>query len=220
MVGAAGLTNGCLPGARGQGFLRQWRQAALRRRECSSASRCRNYADFGVASRSVTGRRYDGNLAGALAGQLRQRAGRDEGRTQQEHRVSVPRPGPARRVGRTGATRAKAGAVVEICSPPTSDRAPLPSGNDLLILENLAIVADRRRRPANVFVRRAPVTPNPDDIIQLVEMQVVVTVDLERIDVYDELGADPQQKRDIGKILQKDDPEDENAVVWLDYDPT
>jgi hypothetical protein len=65
-----------------------------------------------------------------------------------------------------------------------------------------------------------PVALNADDIVQLIEMQVVVTVNSERIDVYNELGADPLQKRYIGKILQLDDPEDENAVVWLNYDPT
>jgi phage tail sheath protein FI len=64
-----------------------------------------------------------------------------------------------------------------------------------------------------------PVAPNADDIIQLVELQVRVTVNPDRVDVYDELGADPRQKRYIGRILQRDDPEDENAVVWLDWTP-
>jgi phage tail sheath protein FI len=113
-------------------------------------------------------------------------------------------------------TRAKAGAVVEILAASTT---PLPSGNDPLISDNLAIVevdADGRQS----FVSGSgPITPNPGDIIQLIELQVVVSVDLERIDVYDELGADPRQKRYIGKILQRDDPESENSVVWLDWTP-
>jgi len=50
-------------------------------------------------------------------------------------------------------------------------------------------------------------------------MQVTVVGGAERIDVYDELAADTQQKRFISEILQKDDPEDENSIVWFDYDP-
>jgi phage tail sheath protein FI len=76
--------------------------------------------------------------------------------------------------------------------------------------------------PAGVqtFVRNAgTVLPAPTDIVQLLELRVRVTVDDERIDVHDELATHPQQKRYIGKILQLDDPEDEDAVVWLDWDP-
>src|SRR5262249_37144817 len=61
-------------------------------------------------------------------------------------------------------------------------------------------------------------TPASTDTIQLVEMQVIVTVSPERVSVYNELGAHPDQKRSIGKILQADDPEDENAVVYLQWD--
>src|SRR5207249_3127110 len=57
-------------------------------------------------------------------------------------------------------------------------------------------------------------------LIQLVELKVIVTVNGERIDVYNELGADDVHKRFIGKILQRDNPEDENAVIWLKWDPT
>ena len=51
-------------------------------------------------------------------------------------------------------------------------------------------------------------------------MQVQVKVDAERLDVYDELSPDPTQRRYIGRILDLNDPEDENAVVWLDWDPS
>jgi uncharacterized protein len=56
------------------------------------------------------------------------------------------------------------------------------------------------------------------DLAVLVELRVIVTVDPERIDVYDQLGVDPRQKRDAAtRILQLNDPEDENAVVWLNW---
>src|SRR5439155_26140652 len=93
--------------------------------------------------------------------------------------------------------RAKAGAVVEITVPPATP----PVNNTPLVAGNLAIVrvdADGRQS----FWRAGAALPAPavTDLIQLVEMRLTVTVDTERVDVYDELGADPQQKRYIGKI--------------------
>jgi phage tail sheath protein FI len=112
------------------------------------------------------------------------------------------------------AQRARAGAVVEIVAPNA-----VPVGNDPLAAANLAVVAvgaDGRQ----TFNRGGnPVTPGATDVIQLVELTVLVHVDDERLDAYSALGAGPAQVRFIGKILQLDDPEDEAAVVWLDWDP-
>jgi len=55
--------------------------------------------------------------------------------------------------------------------------------------------------------------------VALIELQVQVRVGPDRIDVYDELATAPGQKRYIGRILQEEDPEDENAVVWFNWDP-
>ncbi|MEK6405766.1 MAG: phage tail sheath subtilisin-like domain-containing protein [Acidobacteriota bacterium] len=120
--------------------------------------------------------------------------------------------------------RAKAGAVVEILPPPPTlpPIVPLPVGNAELEAANLAVVEvdseGRQTFLGSDGVVLAP-NPNPTDIIRLIELQVVVTAGPDRTDVYDELGADPRQKRYIGKILQRDDPEDENAVVWLNWIP-
>jgi phage tail sheath protein FI len=114
------------------------------------------------------------------------------------------------------ATRARKGAIVEII--PTGTTPPV--GNATLNLGTLAeVVMDADGRQ---FFRRggADVGVLDTDVIQLVELRVLVKVDAERIDFYDELGAHPDQKRYIGKILQRDDPEDENSVLWLDWDPT
>jgi uncharacterized protein len=48
---------------------------------------------------------------------------------------------------------------------------------------------------------------------------VTVTTDDLVSRVYDQLTADPLTRRYIGRILQADNPEDENAVVWLRWDP-
>lgn len=113
------------------------------------------------------------------------------------------------------AQRAKAGAVVEIIT----GGADPPKGDDLPVLANLAVV-ELDPSGKQLFKRGGAVLAlNPTDVIQLLELRVIVEVDPERTDVYDELGMDPAQKRYIGRILQKNDPEDENAVVWLPWDP-
>ena len=114
--------------------------------------------------------------------------------------------------------RARAGAVIEILAPPPPG-TPLPAGNEPLDATKLAVV-DVDPNGKQTFQRGGvPVTLNVTDIAQLVELQVRVTAEPDRIDVYDELGADVRQKRYIGKILQADDPEDEDALVWLDWVP-
>ncbi len=117
------------------------------------------------------------------------------------------------------ATRVKPGGVVEILAANS-----IVSGNAKIDIAKLAVVtlnADGKQK----FIRQGLTKDTASDltegeIVQLVEMQVIVTEGVERIDVYDELAADVQQKRFIGEILQKDDPEDENSVVWFDYDPS
>jgi len=116
----------------------------------------------------------------------------------------------------TQVTRAKNGAVVEIY-----DGVTPPVGNAPLDITKLAVVQDNGPTNPQTFTGQAgPVIPSATAVIQLVELSVTVTVTLERVDVYKDLGADLSQKRYIAKILQADNPEDENAVVWLDWDPT
>src|SRR5262249_40269364 len=38
-------------------------------------------------------------------------------------------------------------------------------------------------------------------------------------DAYQQLAAHPDQHRDIGKVLERDDPEDEDAMVYLEWAP-
>jgi phage tail sheath protein FI len=116
------------------------------------------------------------------------------------------------------ATRVKRGAVVEILGAGSnvSGNAPI----DLLKLAVVTVAADGKQK----FVHHGETVITATglavgEIVQLVELQVVVRSGTDRSDVYDELAAFPDQKRYIGKILQRDDPEDENTVVWLDYKP-
>lgn len=114
----------------------------------------------------------------------------------------------------------KAGAVVEVYKS-NVDKKDIPSDNDPLRLNSLRVVkVDRDRKQTFIINKEGDEEPlNSDDTVYLVELRVTVMVNDERADVYEELGASPLQKRDIAKILQKDDPEDEDAVVWLDWTP-
>jgi hypothetical protein len=95
---------------------------------------------------------------------------------------------------------------------------PIPVGNAAVNLAQLAVL-EVDANGVQSFVRGAAVVvPLATDIIQLLEARVTVSVDAERIDVHDELATHADQKRYIGKILQRDDPEDENAAIWLDWD--
>jgi len=116
------------------------------------------------------------------------------------------------------ARRAKAGAVVEIVPAGTQ----LPPANSVPNAANLRVVQVNPNTGQQTFLDSTGATPPIalNATVLICEMQVIVTVDENRIDVSLELGADPQQKRYIGTILQKDDPEDEDSILWLDWDPT
>ncbi len=113
------------------------------------------------------------------------------------------------------AQRVKKGAVVEVIA--AGD--PVPVGNEALNQLQLRIVSvDSDGQKSFINSAGASIALNNDDIVQAIELKVRVTVGTERVDEYEELQASSQQKRYIGRILQRDDPEDENAAVWFDWD--
>ncbi|APV49316.1 phage tail protein [Betaproteobacteria bacterium GR16-43] len=122
--------------------------------------------------------------------------------------------------------RATEGTVVELVRPvPPVAPAVLPKGNDPLNEANLYVVK-RDNNGRQTFVNSAGVVgPLPDDLpnmhVYIVEMTVDVYSTGGRRDSYTELSAAdvPQQRRYIGKILEMNDPEDENAVVGLRWTP-
>jgi phage tail sheath protein FI len=109
----------------------------------------------------------------------------------------------------------RTGAVVEVLSAGTA----IPKANSPLDIAKLRVVKVDPLTEKQTFLGVAGESALADtDTVLICEMQVVVTVTPERIDIYDGLAGDPAQKRYIGKILHADDPEDENAVVYLDFD--
>jgi phage tail sheath protein FI len=110
---------------------------------------------------------------------------------------------------------ARRGALVEIV--PAGPAAP-KNNDEIERNRTWVVLVDSEGK--QTFKRGADqAAPADTDVIQLVELLVRVTVNSERRDEYDRLGAHPWQLRYAGKVLEKDDPGDENAVVWLDFAP-
>jgi hypothetical protein len=112
---------------------------------------------------------------------------------------------------------AKSGSIVEIIpgggTPPT--------GNANLTLANLAEISIDLNDGHQIFSRTGSAfLPGNTDIIQNVQLKVLVTLDDGTQLLSDALGTHPDQKRYIAKILQANNPEDENFPIWLDWDPS
>ena len=109
------------------------------------------------------------------------------------------------------------GAVVEVV-PLGGD---LPAKDAPLDRANLRVV--RIDSDLNQTFEMADGTLNPpavSDRLLPVEVNVAVTVDRERVDPGARLGFSdsPNGRRYIGDVFAKDDPENEDSVVWFDYD--
>ena len=110
----------------------------------------------------------------------------------------------------------KAGAVVEL----TAGGGTMPTGNAPLVAGNLRVVSiDQDGRQSFLDTTGNPAAVAAGTQIALVELRVTVYGPEGRVDSYDQLGAHPSQQRDIAKVLELDDPEDENAMVALDWAP-
>jgi len=114
------------------------------------------------------------------------------------------------------AKSAKKGSVVEVYAA----GAPLPKDTDPL---GALYVVDVDAAGKQTFRQGGgpAATLAANSTILLVTLTINVAVDDDRLDTYTGLAADddPGQVTFVAKILQKDNPADENAVVWLDYDP-
>lgn len=110
--------------------------------------------------------------------------------------------------GAIAATGLGRGAIVEVVAA----AMPLRKDDENLVPADLRIIDV----DASGVQRFLPAAPNPGDVIREVTLRVDVITDTDRTDSYLELACHPAQRRWIGRILQADDPEDENAVVYLD----
>jgi phage tail sheath protein FI len=124
--------------------------------------------------------------------------------------VGVHTPG-----GQPFANTAKPGTIVEVVPAP----GPLPAATAAFNPGTLCIVQVNPDGTQS-FLKDdgTPATPNVTDLLSIVQLNVSVSVDAERTDAYSRLGLDPGDPQFIEKVLDKDHPLDENAIVWLDYD--
>jgi phage tail sheath protein FI len=106
------------------------------------------------------------------------------------------------------------GAVLEV----TDEAIPTPIGNSPLVGANLRVV-EVSPDGVQTFVSASDGTETPlllTDIVQRVQMRVQVSIG-DRVEEYSELAAHESQKRYIGRILDRDDPEDEDSPLWLNW---
>ncbi len=135
--------------------------------------------------------------------------------------------GDARAAWGAQARQVKQGTVVEIINPapaPPLPGAPPPAATppplDPITLYVVNVLASGQQQFISVAGAVTAFPSSPLPLIQIVELSVAVTVDAERVDHYDRLATHVDQVRYIGKILDRDDPADENAVVSLEIDET
>ena len=111
------------------------------------------------------------------------------------------------------------GAVVEITSPPAlpPDPGADVAAAQLRVVEVDPTVVDAAGLAQQTFRDQngAVVAVPAGAVIKEVTLQVRVNAGEDRLDVYDDLAAHPAQRRWIAKILQADDPEDENSILYL-----
>jgi uncharacterized protein len=163
-------------------------------------------ANLGVASRSIV----DGALTATWRARWPGSMGNVLVQTQpMRSRVTVSNAGGAIRV-----QRVKDGAVIEVL--PAGTTPPSPSAP--ISLGALAVVhIDQDGN--QTFTGATPPTA-VDEVVHLVELMVSVQAGDDRFDQYAELAGDPAQTRYIGKVLERDDPADEDALVALEWDAT
>lgn len=112
------------------------------------------------------------------------------------------------------------GAVVEITAP--GDTVPAAGAaldpGRLAVVDVDASTVDELGLPLQRFldVDGNAVTVAARSTVKEVVLQVRVTTLDGRVDVYDDLACHPSQRRWVGRVLEADDPEDENAVVRVE----
>ncbi len=118
--------------------------------------------------------------------------------------------------GAVQAQGAGAGTVVEVLDPPPSP--PLRDDADVDPSKLAVVLVDQDQQQTFAF-QSGVAAIAPTAVVHIVELRVTVSVGVDRIDVYDGLGAHPDHQRFIGRMLAKNDPMDEDAAVWLDWTP-
>lgn len=112
------------------------------------------------------------------------------------------------------ANRARNGALVEVVPDGAQPADPRKTPLVAETLRTVSVDAAGRQTFHKQDGSADPLTAT--DHLLLVELEVVVLVDPDRTDLVSGLGCHPDHRRWIGRILDKEHPEDDSAVIWLD----
>lgn len=115
------------------------------------------------------------------------------------------------------ARQVKNGAVVERVLEVDVLANNIPAGNDPLDLSTLYVVeidADGNQTFYNSA--NAPIDIPAVDTLQIVELDVRVDGENDRVEDYGALGTSSLLKRAVTRVLEQDDPESEDASIWID----
>src|SRR5438045_917595 len=162
-------------------------------------------ANLGVASRAI--------INGGLTATWKARWPGEMGNVLVETRPVRSRVTVSNATGSIKVQRVKNGAVIEVLDAPATPPPP----NDPIDITKLAIV--HIDEDGNQTFTGAKPPTAVDQVVHLIELMVTVQVG-DRVEQYQELGADPAQRRYIGKVMERDDPAEENTPIWLDWNPT
>jgi uncharacterized protein len=119
--------------------------------------------------------------------------------------------------GAVRAQRARTGTVVEVYAAGET----LPGRDtpiDVARLRAVRVEPDGSHAFVAADGTEAALNVSPPDMVVILEVHVTVTASEERADFYPELSFHPDHKRFIGRILDRDDPSDETALIHLDWD--
>jgi phage tail sheath protein FI len=110
---------------------------------------------------------------------------------------------------------AQPGTILEVVQAPPPGR-PMPPPTTPLNPANLRVLRIENGQQIFLNAGGQPTPPATTDLLLPVEVTVTVTVGPDRVDVYPRLGVGVDAPRSIERVLGRDDPQDEDAVVWFD----
>ena len=109
------------------------------------------------------------------------------------------------------------GTILEVVTPPAQGQ-PMLKPKTPLNRANLRVLRIENGRQVFYNAGGNPEAPAVTDLLLPIEVTVTVTVNPDRVDVYPRLGVGEGAPRAIEKVLGRDDPQDEDAVIWFDRD--
>ncbi|MFV0259214.1 MAG: phage tail sheath family protein [Acidimicrobiales bacterium] len=118
--------------------------------------------------------------------------------------------------GTVRAAGVRTGAVLEVLAAGAAPPPPLADGTPVVNLADVAVLSAVDPDGTQHF-DGAGGAPAAGGSVRELTLQITIQVDDDLPTVVDALATHPAQPRDIVRIMQLDDPEDPDAVVWFDH---